>query len=228
MKIGVVCAEDKAPDHGFKIIKTTQFGAVEIYKASFCKNVRKRHFARQLRKCIKTFSDIGISVCAVEADFSHLYTGEIPFVCSGERVVRQRAGFAAQSFAEANGISADIVICGGSFSEAVESAKQILKARRSVYVRNSAFDDIAEMIYRDTGVSIGRCRDGDLLEVNLTGSGHFLSFGEKFADFGDITVSIPEIFSEAIPRKIIPQLAETLAISGFLRKKEIKVEYFLK
>ena len=228
MKIGVVCTEDKVQNHGFEVRKTAEFGAVEIYKASFCKNSGKRRLVRRLKKCIKTFSDIGVSVCATEADFAHLYTGKMPLVCDGERVIRRRAGFAAQSFAEINGICADIVICGGSFPEAVESAKQILKTRRNVYIRNSAFEDIAEVIYRDVGVSIGQDRGGNFLEVNLTGEGHFLKFGEKFADFGDITVTVPEIFSEGIPAKIIPQLAETLEISGFLRKKEIKVEYFLK
>ncbi len=228
MKIGVMCAEDKVQNRGFEITKTTEFGAVEIYKASFCKNAGKRRFTRQLKKCIKTFSDIGVSVCAAEADFAHLHTGKMPLVCGGERVIRQKAGLAAQSFAEVNGICADIVICGGSFSEVVESAKQILRTRRSVYVCNPAFDDIAETIYRDVGVSIGQCRHGNFLEVNLAGEGHFLNFKEKFADFGDIAVTIPEIFSEGIPEKIIPQLAETLEISGFLRKKEIKVEYFLK
>ncbi len=228
MKIGVVCTEDKVSNYGFEITKTTEFGAVEIYKASFCKSTGKRRFARRFKKCIKTFSDIGVSVCAIEADFAHLHAGKMPLVCGGERVIRQRAGLAAQSFAETNGICADIVICGGSFSEVVESAKQILRTRRSVYVRSPSFDEIAEAIYRDVGVSIGQCRDGNFLEVNLTGDGHFLKFGEIFADFGDIAVSVPEIFSQGIPEKIIPQLAETLEISGFLRKKEIKVEYFLK
>ena len=105
---------------------------------------------------MKVLADAGVSVCVAEADFAHLRTGKIQLVCDGERVIRRQAGFAAQSFAEVNGISADIVICGGSFSEVVESAKQILRMRRSVYVRNPAFDDIAEAIYRDVGVSIGQ------------------------------------------------------------------------
>lgn len=223
MKIGVVYTGDEIRKHGFEITKAAKIGAVEIYKASFCKRVQKNRFTRRFKKCIKALSDIGVSVCAAEVDFAHLRAGKMQLVCSGERVIRQKAGFAAQSFAEANGISADIVICGGSFSEVVESAKQILRTRRSVYVRNPAFDDIAEAIYRDVGVSIGQCRNGNFLEVNLAGDGHFLKFGERFADFGDITVTIPEIFSEGIPGKIIPQLAQILEMSGFLRKKEIKV-----
>lgn len=228
MKIGVVYVENETQNHGFKIAKATEFGAVEIYKACFCENAPKRRFTRRFKKCINALANIGVSVCAAEADFAHMRAREMQVVCSGERVIRQKAGFAAQSFAEANGISADIVICGGSFSEVVESAKQILRTRRSVYVRNPAFDDIAEAIYRDVGVSIGQCRDGNFLEVNLAGAGHFLKFGEKFADFRDITVTIPEIFSEGIPEKIIPQLAQILEISGFLRKKEIKIGYLPK
>lgn len=223
MKIGVVYAEDEMQKHGFEITKAAEFGAVEIYKVRLCENPLKRRFTRQFKKCINALSDIGVSVCAGVTDFAHLRAGKMQFVCNGERVIRQKAGFAAQSFAEANGISADIVICGGSFSEVVESAKQILRTRRSVYVRNPAFDDIAEAIYRDAGVSIGQFRDGNFLEVNLAGNGHFLKFGEKFADFGDITVTIPEIFSAGIPGKIIPQLAQILEMSGFLRKKEIKI-----
>ena len=228
MKIGVVYADDKMPDCGFETTKTAEFGAVEVYRTVVCKKTGKRRFARQVKRCIKALSDIGVSICAVEGDFAHLFTGGIPIVCNGERVIRQRAGFAAQSFAEKNGICADIAICGGSFSEVLESAGQILKTRRSVYVRNPAFDDIAEAIFRDVGVSIGQYTGANLLEVNFKGDGHFLKFGEKFADFGDIAVKIPKMFSEGVPEKIIPQLAETLEISGFLRKKEIKVEYFLK
>ncbi|MBQ6697582.1 MAG: hypothetical protein IJN09_00865 [Oscillospiraceae bacterium] len=228
MKIGVVYTKGEMQNHGFEIMKATKFGAVEIYKVALCKNASKRRFTRRLKKCIKVLADTGVSVCAAGADFAHLRTGKIQLVCDGERIIRQQAGFAAQSFAEANGISADIVICGGSFSEVVESAKQILRMRRSVYVRSPAFDDIAETIYRDVGVSIEPCRDGNFLEVDLTGGGHFLKFGEKFADFGDITVTIPEIFSEGIPEKIIPQLAQILEISGFLRKKEIKIGYLPK
>ncbi len=227
MRIGVVCAEE-IPRRGFKITKTAQFGAVEIYKASACKNAGKRRFAREMRRCVKALLNIGVSVCAAEEDLSNIYPGKMTYICSGERVIRARAGDAALFFAAENGICADILIRGGSFSEVLETSKQILRVRRNIYVQNHAFEDIAEAIYAETGVSIGACESGSFLEINLGGEGHFLKFKDKNADFSDISVKLPEIFSGGIPPKLIPPLAETLEISGFLRKKEIKVGYLPK
>ncbi|MBQ8004185.1 MAG: hypothetical protein IJ299_03745 [Oscillospiraceae bacterium] len=228
MRIGVICADEETPHGGFKITKTTENGAVEIYKAHGFKNVGKRRFAREIRRCTKSFSELGVSVCVAEKAISRFCTRSISVISCGERVIRAQAGNAALLFASANGICAEMLVRGGTFSEALAAAKQILKERRNVFVQNSAFDDIAETIYADTGVSIASCAEGSFLEVNLGGEGHFLEFKEKFADFSDISVTVPKIFSEGIPEKLIPQLAETLEISGFLREKEIKIRYLPK
>lgn len=228
MRIGAVCKGEEGARRGLEVVKTADFGAVEIYKISVAGFVQKRRFSRQVKNCAKMLHRLRIGVCAAEPGFEQLRRYGVSVVCDGERVFRAKAADAALAFASAHDIRADIVICGGGFSEVTEAAKQILRSRRCVYVSHPAFEDIAEAVYEATGVSIREKGFGSAVEIHMCRAEGFLKFRELCASFSDFEITLPEKYTHLLPKEIFPQLAAVLEMSGFLRKNEIKIGYFPK
>lgn len=228
MRVGAVCKGEEKLRRGLEVAKTADFGAVEIYKISVADFGKKRLFARELRRCARVLQNLGIGVCAVDSGFEQLCRYGVSLVCDGGRIYRAKAAEAALAFAAEHDIRADIVICGGGFSEVTEAAKQILRSRRCVYVSHPAFEDIAEAVYEATGVSIREKGFGSAMEIHMCCSESFLRFEELCASFSDFEITLPEKYAHCLPKKILPQIAAVLEMSGFLRKNEIKIGYFPK
>ncbi len=224
MRIGVVCEREKNARCALEIAKIGEFRAVEIYMAEIKKTYSKRRFLRRIRKCAKIFSEIGITVCAAEAGLEALGSFGITAVIDGNPLLMEMCGDMALLFAEKHNAPNEFVITGGSFSNVVEAAKRLLSVCRCVYVKNNAFCEIAEEIAEQTGVSIRQDAPEGIPELCMCNGQAFLHYGQCQADLADFRIKLSDELLNSLPEKIIEPLALILKKSGFLQKKEIKVE----
>ena len=228
LRIGIVCEGKTTSRCGFEAVRLQKKGACEIYKLTVEKCGGKRRFLRRLKRCAECIRKIGISMCAASQDFPHLSMFGITVVTDGTRIFRERAGCLALMFADIYAPDADFVISGGSFSDVVSAAGEILHVRRNVVIENHAYEDIAEALYERFGVSVDGCGDGGMIKLCLNDGEKFLSFQGTFASFEDFEIVIPDIAMSEIPGSVASQFATVLEMSGVLRKKEINVAYFPK
>ncbi len=224
MRIGVVCEREKNARCGLEVAKIGEFRAVEIYMAKIKKTRLKRRFLRRVKRCAKIFSQIGITVCAAEEGFEALGCFGITTVIDGKPLLMEMCGDMALLFAEKHNAPKMFLITGGSFSSVVEVAKQLLSVCRCVYVRNNAFSEIAEEIAEHTGASIRQDAPNGIPGLYMCNVQNFLQYGQFHADLEDFQIRLSDEFLNTLPEKIIEPLAFILEKSGFLQKKEIKVE----
>lgn len=224
MRIGVVCQREKNAHGGFEIAKIGEFRAVEIYASQIKKTGSKRRFLRRVKRCAEALSKMGITVCAVEEGFETLGDFGITVLIDGNPLLMEMCGDMALLFAQKHNTPNEFVITGGTFSNVVEAAKRLLSVCRCVYVKNNAFYEIADEIADETGVSI-RCDVPEgIPELCMCNGQAFFHYGECRAGFADFQIRLSDEFLNSLPPKTIEPLALILKKSGFLHKKEIKVE----
>lgn len=224
MRIGVVCESEKDSRCGLTVTKTGEFRAVEIYVAEIKKTSSKRRFLRHMKRCAKIFSETGITVCAAEEGFGALSEFGITTIIDGNPLLVEMCGDMGLLFAKKHNTPNEFLITGGSFSNVVEAAKRLLSVCRCVYVKNNAFYEIADEIADETGVSI-RCDVPEgIPELRMCNGQAFFHYGEYRAGFADFQIRLSDEFLNSLPPKTIEPLALILKKSGFLHKKEIKVE----
>lgn len=224
MRIGVICEGEKNARRGFEVAKIGKFRAAEIYMAKIKKTGSKRRFMRRVKRCAKALSDAGITLCASQEGFEALNGCGITTVTDASRLLLEMSADMALLFAEKYDIPKEFLIIGGGFSNVVETAKRLLSECRCVYVKNNAFSEIAEEISEQTGASIRQDAPRGTPELYMCKGEMFLRYGQLHADISDFEIRLSDEFLDSLPQKIIAPLALILEMSGFLQKKEIKVE----
>ena len=152
----------------------------------------------------------------------------ITVVCDGRDVVLRRAGVAAILFAERNGINADFLINGGSFNNVCSTSFFLLREKRRIFIKNAAFYEISEEIFHETGAVVGCDEPENTIRISMTESEKFIRFGELSASLCDFNVMAEGLDFGWLCEEKKRALVSILEKSGFLEKKRVKIEYFLK
>ncbi len=225
LKIGIICS--RGTDRNVKNTKIYDSGAVELYRLDV--NFRKKAPPkRMLKRIAKALAQRGISICIANEDFSELCRYGITVVSGGNDILAERAGQAAMLFSEANGIDADFLIDGGSFCNVYEASLFLLRRRRHVYISNPAFFELSEEIFSETGAVISCEIPSDVIRISMNKSEGFLTYRGLSADFSDFKIIVERLELSWLSTEETAALASILEKSGFLEKKRVKIEYFLK
>ncbi|MBQ7120128.1 MAG: hypothetical protein IJO09_07935 [Oscillospiraceae bacterium] len=226
MKIGIISASEK--NKKTQIEKICDFGAVELYRLDVCLKRKGTLSKRIIKHLVKTLEEQGITICVADKEFSVISGYGITVVCDGRDVVLQRAGQAAMLFAERNGIDADFLIDGGSFNNVCLTSLFLLREKRRIYIKNAAFYEISEEIFHETGAVVGCDEPEKIIRISMNSSEQFISSGKLFASLCDFRVVAEELDFGWLSEENKRALVSILEKSGFLEKKRVKIEYFLK
>jgi len=224
LRIGVICEGYPMPQKKAKIALIGKIGAVEVYVTSVEKCEGKRRFLRRVRKCAAELKRAGISLCVGEESFLPVRAFGVELFFDDTRILKTKAAAAAREFAAVTAQNVDFLITGGSAADLIKTACELLRFRKTVYVGHPSFEEIADVLFSETGASVRRDVPENVISVNL-GSGEFISYEDFFADSGDFRVRFSENLLKELSESDLRRLASLLEISGFLRENEIKVEY---
>lgn len=214
---------EKIKSHrGYEITLFGDFRGISVYTLTLDEKMQKKRLEKALKRSIGFLSRSGTVLLGAPS-----CAGIAGVVTERELLLDLRARF-AEAFSEVSGLNCDFLLVGGIMRRRIEAAVHLLKKRRTVYLSCADFEESSERIFELTGATVGENPPGKFIAVNLSEVDEILRVGERKVVFSDFRLTLPWDKATEMPAEELSVLASMLEICGVLRKKEIKVECFIK
>ena len=222
MKICILRSGGVQVRRGYEIALTGEFRGVTVYVLTFDEKMRKKRRGNTLKKALLQLTRDGVSLFGAPSSL-HI----VGAISERELLLDLRARLATE-FERAMKTDADYLLRGGSFRRRVETAVELLRERRTIYLDCVDFEESAEEISYLTGAAVMENPPGAFIAINLGAGDEILSFEGRKITASDFHPTLPQNNFPGFYDEEIFVLAAMLEICGVLRKKEIKVECFVK